>query len=91
MTRISRWVGGALAALSVAAAAHAGVTLNSAMIVTFFFGGWLGPVLPPIVWFLLKTFVFVCGYVLLRATLPRPRYDQLDCGDHRRQRERLDP
>jgi NADH-quinone oxidoreductase subunit H len=47
------------------------------MIVALFFGGWLGPVLPPIVWFLLKTFVFVCGYVLLRATLPRPRYDQL--------------
>jgi predicted enzyme related to lactoylglutathione lyase len=32
MTRISRWVGGALAALSVAAAAHAGVTLNSARV-----------------------------------------------------------
>ena len=47
------------------------------MIVTLFFGGWLGPVLPPIIWFLIKTFVFVCGYVLLRAALPRPRYDQL--------------
>jgi len=47
------------------------------MIVTFFFGGWLGPVLPPIIWFLLKTFVFVCGFILLRAALPRPRYDQL--------------
>jgi NADH-quinone oxidoreductase subunit H len=56
---------------------YLGVTLNSAMIVAFFFGGWLGPVLPPIVWFLLKTLVFICGYVLLRATLPRPRYDQL--------------
>jgi len=56
---------------------YLGITLNSAMIVALFFGGWLGPVLPPIVWFLLKTFVFVCGYVLLRATLPRPRYDQL--------------
>lgn len=56
---------------------YLGVTLNSAMIVALFFGGWLGPVLPPIVWFLLKTFVFICGYILLRATLPRPRYDQL--------------
>jgi NADH-quinone oxidoreductase subunit H len=56
---------------------YLGVTLNSAMIVALFFGGWLGPVLPPIVWFLLKTLVFICGFVLLRATLPRPRYDQL--------------
>jgi NADH-quinone oxidoreductase subunit H len=56
---------------------YLGVTLNSAMIVTFFFGGWLGPVLPPIIWFLLKTLVFVCGFILLRAALPRPRYDQL--------------
>jgi len=53
------------------------ITLISAMIVVFFFGGWLGPVLPPILWFLIKTFVFICGFILLRASLPRPRYDQL--------------
>ena len=56
---------------------YLGVTLNSAMIVTFFFGGWLGPGLSPIIWFLLKTFAFICGFILLRAALPRPRYDQL--------------
>ena len=56
---------------------YLGITLISAMIVTLFFGGWLGPVLPPVVWFFLKTFVFICGFILLRATLPRPRYDQL--------------
>ena len=56
---------------------YLGITLNSAMIVTLFFGGWLGPWLPPIVWFALKTFVFVCFFILLRATFPRPRYDQL--------------
>lgn len=56
---------------------YLGITLVSAMIVTLFFGGWLGPLLPPVVWFFLKTFVFVCGFILLRATLPRPRYDQL--------------
>ena len=39
--------------------------------------GWLGPVLPPIVWFTLKTAFFVCAFILLRASLPRPRYDQL--------------
>ncbi|MEJ2096416.1 MAG: NADH-quinone oxidoreductase subunit NuoH [Deltaproteobacteria bacterium] len=56
---------------------YLGITLISAMIVVFFFGGWLGPVLPPILWFLIKMFVFVCGFILLRASLPRPRYDQL--------------
>ena len=53
------------------------ITLISAMIVTMFFGGWHGPLLPPIVWFILKTFVFIGFFILLRAALPRPRYDQL--------------
>jgi NADH-quinone oxidoreductase subunit H len=56
---------------------YLGITLISAMVVTLFFGGWLGPWLPPIVWFALKTFVLICGFILLRATLPRPRFDQL--------------
>ena len=56
---------------------YLGVTLIAAMIATLFFGGWLGPELPPIVWFLLKTFVFIGFFIVLRAALPRPRYDQL--------------
>lgn len=57
---------------------YLGITLVSALTVTLFFGGWLGPdFLPPIVWFLLKTFVFIAMFILLRASLPRPRYDQL--------------
>lgn len=56
---------------------YLGVTLISAMITTLFFGGWLGPVLPPVVWFFLKTFVFICLFILLRASLPRLRFDQL--------------
>jgi NADH-quinone oxidoreductase subunit H len=56
---------------------YLGITLISALIVTLFFGGWLGPVFPPIVWFTLKIFFFICGFILLRASLPRPRYDQL--------------
>ncbi len=56
---------------------YIGITLISAMIVTLFFGGWLGPFLPPLLWFFIKTFVFICFFILLRASLPRPRYDQL--------------
>jgi NADH-quinone oxidoreductase subunit H len=33
--------------------------------------------LPPWLWFSLKVFTLLCFFVLLRAALPRPRYDQL--------------
>jgi NADH-quinone oxidoreductase subunit H len=56
---------------------YLGITLISALIVSFYFGGWLGPVFPPIVWFVLKTFFFIVLFILMRASLPRPRYDQL--------------
>jgi len=57
---------------------YLGITLISAMTVTLFFGGWLGPsFLPPLVWFAGKTMVFIGLFILLRASLPRPRYDQL--------------
>jgi NADH-quinone oxidoreductase subunit H len=56
---------------------YLGVTLISAMISVLFFGGWLGPVLPPVVWLLIKTFFFIGFFILLRASLPRPRFDQL--------------
>ncbi len=58
-------------------AEYLGITLVSALIVTLFFGGWLGPILPPLVWFVLKTFALIGFFILLRAALPRPRYDQL--------------
>lgn len=56
---------------------YLGLILISCMITTLFFGGWLGPWLPPIVWFSIKTFIVICFFVLLRAAIPRPRYDQL--------------
>lgn len=58
----------------------------SALSVTLFFGGWLGPDwgLPPwiawvmpLFWFFLKTFALIFVFIWLRATLPRLRYDQL--------------
>jgi len=57
---------------------YLGITLVSSLITVLFFGGWLGPAfLPPILWFIIKMFVFILFFILLRATLPRPRYDQL--------------
>lgn len=56
---------------------YLGIILISAFIVTLFFGGWLGPWLPPVAWFSIKTFGFICLFMLLRASLPRQRYDQL--------------
>jgi NADH-quinone oxidoreductase subunit H len=55
---------------------YLGIVVISALITVLFFGGWRGPLLPPLVWFLLKTFAFICFFILMRASLPRPRYDQ---------------
>lgn len=56
---------------------YLGIVLISSLIAVLFFGGWLGPVLPPIVWFLIKMFFFIGFFILLRASLPRLRFDQL--------------
>jgi NADH-quinone oxidoreductase subunit H len=52
------------------------VTLG-ALVAVFFLGGWRGPLLPPLVWFFLKVLVVAFVIIWSRATLPRPRYDQL--------------
>jgi NADH-quinone oxidoreductase subunit H len=56
---------------------YLGVTLISALTVILYFGGWKGPWLPPIVWFFIKTLAVIAVFILLRASLPRPRFDQL--------------
>lgn len=56
---------------------YLGVILISSLITTLYFGGWQGPFLPPLLWFILKTGFFVMFFILLRAAIPRPRYDQL--------------
>jgi NADH-quinone oxidoreductase subunit H len=52
----------------------------SALAVTLYLGGWLGPFLPDWlswIWFLVKVFCLLFFYVWMRWTLPRYRYDQL--------------
>lgn len=55
---------------------YIGIMLISAMTTVLFLGGWYGPFLPPFLWFAIKTGVLVAFFILLRAALPRPRYDQ---------------
>ena len=56
---------------------YIGIVTISALMVTLFFGGWHGPFLPPFIWFALKTAFFMMMFILIRASLPRPRYDQV--------------
>ena len=56
---------------------YLGIVLISSLISVLFFGGWLGPTLPPVLWFLLKTLFFITLFILLRSALPRPRFGQL--------------
>ncbi len=60
----------------------------SCLTTILFFGGWLRPFpnvaflgfldyLPPVFWFLLKTFFFLYMYLWIRGTFPRYRFDQL--------------
>lgn len=53
------------------------VVVASALITTLFLGGWQGPYLPPLVWFLLKTFFMIFFFIWVRGTYPRLRFDQL--------------
>ncbi len=62
---------------------YVGIVMVSALTTTLFFGGWDVPFMDNEGWFLSflafsgKTFFFMCAYILVRAALPRPRYDQI--------------
>lgn len=49
----------------------------SAIITTLFLSGWRGPVLPPILWFLIKVFGVFFVFMWVRSTVPRLRIDQI--------------
>jgi len=58
---------------------YVGVVTVSALTVVLFLGGWNVPFFDglPMLWFVIKCFGFMSGFVLIRASLPRPRYDQI--------------
>lgn len=58
-------------------AEYAHMIVVSALVATLFLGGWRGPVLPGVIWFLLKVFAMLFLFIWIRATYPRFRYDQL--------------
>ena len=56
---------------------YAHLLFLSALMTTLYFGGWQGPWLPPIFWFMAKMFFFVFLFVWIRGTYPRLRYDRV--------------
>jgi NADH-quinone oxidoreductase subunit H len=56
---------------------YAHIIAASALATTLFLGGWQGPLLPPVVWFMAKTFALVFFFIWVRGTFPRFRFDQL--------------
>jgi NADH-quinone oxidoreductase subunit H len=58
-------------------AEYTNMFIVSAIAVTFFLGGYQGPFLPGIIWFLLKSYLLVFVIMWLKWTFPRVRFDQL--------------
>ena len=63
---------------------YVNIVLMCAMCTILFFGGWLPPLniwpftlVPGIIWFLLKIFFFFFMFAMVKAMVPRYRYDQL--------------
>jgi len=58
-------------------AEYAHLVTVAALTTTLFLGGWLGPVLPGPVWFILKTCGMIFVFIWIRGTYPRMRYDHI--------------
>jgi NADH-quinone oxidoreductase subunit H len=49
----------------------------AAFCATLFLGAWSGPLLPPAIWFLIKTYAIILAIMWVRWTVPRLRIDQI--------------
>ena len=49
----------------------------AALVTLLFLGGWAGPFLPGVVWFLIKVYAVILVVFWIRGTFPRLRIDQL--------------
>ncbi|MCS6802409.1 MAG: NADH-quinone oxidoreductase subunit NuoH [Chloroflexota bacterium] len=58
-------------------AEYASIFATAALTTLLFLGGWHGPLLPPLAWFLIKTSAVVIIIFWMRGTMPRLRIDQL--------------
>ena len=56
---------------------YTAIFVSSAISATLFLGGWRGPFLPGIAWFLIKVYALVFVVMWIRWTFPRLRSDQL--------------
>jgi NADH-quinone oxidoreductase subunit H len=53
------------------------VLVGSLLIVIFFLGGWLGPIVPSFLWLMVKVAIVVVFIIIIRATTVRMRIDKL--------------
>jgi NADH-quinone oxidoreductase subunit H len=58
-------------------AEYTNMFITSAVGAVLFLGGWQGPILPGVIWFLLKVYALIFLMMWFRWTFPRIRFDQL--------------
>jgi NADH-quinone oxidoreductase subunit H len=58
-------------------AEYTNMFIVSAVATVLFLGGWRGPILPGVVWFLIKVYAIIFLIMWFRWTFPRVRFDQL--------------
>ena len=58
-------------------AEYTNMIIAACMATTLFLGGWRGPFLPGLIWFVFKVYFLVFIIYWVRWTFPRIRFDQL--------------